>query len=66
MERLISAYKDKIGRTKVTKELSRQYYWQLYGMEIIRRYRHQLDEAEIHRLRLAHKRVPYIPMSGRT
>lgn len=66
MERLISAYKDKIGRTSVTKEISRQYYWQLYGMKIIRRYRYKLDETEIQRLRLAHKRVPHIPVSGRT
>ena len=37
--RLISAYRDKIGRGSY--KISRQYYWQLYGKDIIRRYRHK-------------------------
>lgn len=36
--RIISAYRDKIGRGSA--KISRQYFWKLYGIDIIKRYRH--------------------------
>ena len=37
MSRLVSAYKDKIGRGSM--KVSRQRFWNLYGKNIIARYR---------------------------
>ena len=37
MSRLVSAYKDKIGRGSM--KVSRQWFWNLYGKHIIARYR---------------------------
>ena len=40
INRLISAYKDKIGRTEKSAP-SRQYFWRLYSMHIVRHYRNE-------------------------
>jgi len=44
MSRLVSAYKDKIGRGSL--KVSRQWFWDLYGKHIIARYRKNYPNLE--------------------
>ena len=45
ISRLVSAYKDKIGRGSM--KISRQWFWGLYGKHIITRYRKELLQVTL-------------------
>jgi len=58
ISRLISAYKDKIGRTEKSAP-SRQWFWHLYSMHIIRHYRN--DEKIVTSSEIVAKENQLIP-----
>ena len=55
----MSAYKDKIGRGSLS--VSRQYYWNLYGRDIIKKYRKIKSPPRMERTAIGMNLIPTFP-----